>query len=105
MEQEEILDELGSVLKERGRLWIPASGFSMGRRWRNADALEIEAIDSAELKRFDVAVFRRGIIWVAHRIVKVGATVPVSRGVRTRLSGDGLAPPWASKGRDDLIDN
>lgn len=83
MDHEVILQELASILKERGRLWIPARGFSMGPRWQMAEALDIESMEASDLQIYDVAVFRRDAIWIAHRVIGSGP-----EGFRTK--GDGM---------------
>ena len=72
---DELSSLLGDVLRERGRVTVPAAGFSMGNAFREADALVIERIQS--LRPGDVVVFCRFDRWVAHRVLHVyGETSP-----------------------------
>jgi hypothetical protein len=87
----ELSELLETVLKARGRVTVPASGFSMGALFRSADGLVIERCGGGKrLSVGDVLVFRRFDRWVAHRVIRVyGADSPWL--CRTR--GDALLRP------------
>lgn len=60
---------LEDVLKSRGELRLPARGFSMGARYRTADALSLRP--AARIRIGTVLVYRRDGLWVAHRVIWV----------------------------------
>lgn len=57
-----------------------AVGQSMYPTIRNGEVLHVEPIGNSKLKRGDIILFRRGDGLKAHRIVKIGGEVFVTRG-------------------------
>ncbi|NCC50537.1 MAG: hypothetical protein EOM20_04900 [Spartobacteria bacterium] len=69
VEQSDIMETLGDLLREQHQITLPASGFSMGRSLAQADALVIhEAVDHP-LPIGIIAVFQRDERWWAHRVL------------------------------------
>ena len=71
MTDNELSEVLDAVLRERGRVTVPASGFSMGGLFREADGLTIDRLNGRRPRMGDVLVFRRFDRWVAHRVILV----------------------------------
>ena len=114
-ELDQILEE---VLRSRGELSLPARGFSMGVSYRNADALVLRPV--ARVRIGTVLVYRRGGLWVAHRVIWVfpdrdarlcltkgdavravdhpavmkGEEIAVVSAIRTARGVTDLATPW-----------
>lgn len=77
-----VLDALRAVLQERGEVVVPPSGYSMGERYRCADALVLRP-PRGPVRVGDVVAFARGERWVLHRVLSV-------RGDRLLTQGDAL---------------
>lgn len=77
-----VLDALRAVLRERGEVVVPPTGFSMGSRYLCSDGLVLQP-PRDPIRIGDVVAFARGSRWVLHRVVAI-------RGDRVVTQGDAL---------------
>jgi hypothetical protein len=71
--REELRDALADVIREQSETFLPSRGVSMGPELASAEALIVRGIRHGRPRRGQIVLYRRGALWVAHRVIRLRA--------------------------------
>lgn len=69
--REELRDALADVIRGQAETLVPARGVSMGPALARAEALVVRGIRLGPPRRGQIVLYRRGALWVAHRVIRL----------------------------------